>query len=123
MHKWGEGMFSGSFLAHDVVHMPTRNGQRIGDQRTMAAPGEGFRTHDRGCVPPGQCLQFGQARLKGRRCHIIGKAAKRGIAPAGIRGSLRRMAQAAQRFEVTIVNTGSLEGTGEEIATKLGMCP
>lgn len=110
-----------SVLAHNVVHMPASDGQRVGNQGAVAAPGKRLSAHDRGFLTMSTFFKLGQPRLKGRSHHIIGKATERGVAPANVRGIFRRMAQAAKRFEVVIRKTDGMEGTGKQLAAKLGM--
>ncbi len=85
-------MLPGAVLAHDMRDMPTSDGERVGDQGTMAAPGERLGAHDRSFLMASTLLKLGQARAKGRGCHIVSKPAKGGIAPARVRRIFHRMA-------------------------------
>jgi hypothetical protein len=46
-----------AFQAHNVVNSNSANSERIGDERTMAAPGDRFRAHNRTPFLPGQFHQ------------------------------------------------------------------
>jgi hypothetical protein len=70
----------------DIVHRTVVNQQRISDQRTMAAPRDCFRAHDRGCRLLIDRDQLGKCLSESFRLHVIGIAAKAGIAPAHVDG-------------------------------------
>jgi hypothetical protein len=119
--KCRQHMLSGCFLAHDVVDMPASDGECVGDEGTVTAPGEGFGTHDRSFLTAGESLKFGKARVKCRGCHIVGIATKGSILPTSVWGVFRGVTQTAKRFEVAVVNAGGLEFAREKIDAKLGM--
>lgn len=62
-------------------------------------------------MPPGE---FG-------RLHMVGVAAKRGVAPAGIGRVLGRMAQAAQRFHVAVIDAGGGQRVRQRVIAELGI--
>ena len=77
-------MSAGSLFAHDVFDANVVYQQRVADQRSMAAPWNRLRAHDGSPFLRGQLHEALQPQLKIRRLHVIGVAAKRGVAPAVI---------------------------------------
>ena len=121
--KRGQRMLSGGALVHDVEDVPAIDGERIGDQGPVTAPGHRFGAHDGGVLTMSAFFKLGQARAKGRGRHIVSVPTKGGVAPAGVRRILPRMAQATERFQMKVADASALEGAGKLITAKLGMRP
>jgi hypothetical protein len=51
-------MLPGGLFAHDVKNLPAVDGQRVGDEGTMATPGHSFSAHDGGLSRTGQFFGF-----------------------------------------------------------------
>jgi hypothetical protein len=51
-------------------------GQRVGDQRAVAAPRHGFCAHHRRCFPPGDGDELFQSVVESVRLHVIREAAE-----------------------------------------------
>jgi hypothetical protein len=60
-------------------------GQGVGDQRTVAAPRHGLGAHERDAVGPRQLEEAPEFGIEVRRLHVVGVAAEREVAPAGVR--------------------------------------
>src|SRR6185369_17116325 len=71
-------------LADDFLDRDTMGDQRIGDQRAMTAPRDGFGTHQRDALAFGQFDDLGEMLVECRCLHVVGVAAKRWIAPRRI---------------------------------------
>jgi hypothetical protein len=57
---------------------------RIGNQRTMAAPGNRFGAHDRGGLEISQTQKVIERLLKLTRLHVVGVCAEAGVSPQSI---------------------------------------
>ena len=57
---------------------------RIGDQRTMAAPGNGLGAHDGSRLEISQCQKVIERILKFARLHVVGVSAEAGVSPQSI---------------------------------------
>ena len=89
--------------ACDLFHMDATCEQGIGDEGTMATPGNGFGTHD--CSPrgAGHGDEFLKMEIELRRLHVIGESAEAEIAPGKVlRGAFAGMAKAAEPRHVHI---------------------
>ena len=119
--KRGGFVESGGRLVQDMQHLPALRGERIGYQRTMAAPGDGFGTHDSCHMLPGNGAEGLQSLLEGIRCHIVGVATKREVVPAGIWRLLAGAAQPSQLLEIGVGNTSLCERGSQFLRAKLGI--
>ncbi|MGB8460049.1 MAG: hypothetical protein WCE50_20170 [Candidatus Acidiferrum sp.] len=90
--------------AHDVFNQNPAYSQCITDKRTVATPWNRFRTHNRAPLLPGQFDQSVYPRFKFRGLHIIGEAAKGGIAPAHVGRIASCMAQAPELSQMNVAD-------------------
>ncbi len=79
-----------------MPHRYAPNQLGVRDHAAMATPPLGFRAHDGGSFCPGQTIELSQARIKFRRLHIVGIAAKTRVSPAGIDGLFSGMTQTTE---------------------------
>ena len=93
----------------DLIHIDTMNQERICNQRTVAAPGHRFRTHDCSTAFARQMNEFVETFIKLRSLHVIRKAAKACIAPRGVGRVAARMPEAPECGHVTIMNSHRLQ--------------
>ena len=99
--------------SHDVIDGVAANSQRVGDERTMTAPGNGFGAHD-GAEPCFRELcEPTEGGGKFRSLHVVGEAAKAGMVPAGVDRIWPRAAQAAELREMRVGDASSANGCGE----------
>ena len=70
--------------SYDLQDLDSPCGEGVCNQRSVAAPGDGLGTHDRGCMPISQRHQVLQSRFKSVCLHVIGKAAETHVAPTGV---------------------------------------
>ena len=70
--------------ADDFENLNAAHQQRIRDQRTVTAPRDGFRAHRRGWLFPAEFDQQIERLGELPSLHVIGIAAKAGIAPCGV---------------------------------------
>ena len=89
----------------------------------MTAPWDGFGAHDGGAGSVGDSNEFGEAFGKLRSGHVVGVAAKRGVAPSGVDGVFAAVAAAAEGFEVGVLNSGRVERGRERVGIELGDVP
>src|SRR5690606_16802868 len=83
----GEGshaVWLGGARTHDVRDGDAAHGERVGDERAVAAPGDRLSAHDGDLFTTGEVDQFVERRGKLRRLHVVGKAAERGVAPSSV---------------------------------------
>jgi hypothetical protein len=97
-------------FARNLFHIDCANKKRIGDQRTVTAPGNGFRAHDCGSLVPRQLNQLFEGDFKLRSLHVVGKSAEACISPGGIDGVTACMPQAAERRHMQVMNSSLLQG-------------
>src|SRR5690606_37297426 len=75
----GEGshaVWLGGARTHDVRDGDAAHGERVGDERAVAAPGDRLGAHDGDLFTAGEVDQFVERRGKLRRLHVVGKAAE-----------------------------------------------
>src|SRR6185312_3347289 len=68
--------------AGDLLGVDAADQERVGDERAVAAPGNGFGAHDGGAALAGEGDEVVEGLLEFRGLHVVGIAAKAGIAPA-----------------------------------------
>ena len=93
--------------------------QRISDERAVAAPGYGLRAHERQLLVRRGSHDLLEAGGESGALHVVGVAAKREIAPAGVRGIRSRFTQPAERRHVRIADTRRLQRVGQRVAVEL----
>ena len=109
----------GSARADDFENANAAHDEGVGDQRAMAAPGNGFGAHQRGGSFRGEFDGALKPGFKFRRLHVIGIAAKAGVAPAEIDGVRAGVAQAAQAFQMAIADACGVQARGQRIGIEL----
>lgn len=76
----------------------------VGDQGAVTAPRNGFGAHDGGLGNCGEFEKFDEGGVKRRRLHVVGVAAEGVVIPGGVWRILARFAQAAQFWNVDVLN-------------------
>ncbi len=109
--------------AHDVHDRDPAHGQRIGDERTVAAPGHGFGAHDRGLSLAGRLHQLEQPFLEIRCLHIIREPPEGRVLPSRVQGVFLRVAKAAEGRHVEIIDSRGLQAFRQRLAVELGIMP
>ncbi len=106
--------------ADDVGDDDSSNQERVGDERAVASPGDCFRAHH--CQRARQPKQLCQSFLEFRGQHVIGVAAKVGVAPTSI-GRMRTQAspQPTELGQVRVPNSELGEHRFQVLAVELGM--
>src|SRR4051794_39309480 len=90
---------------HNVEHVGATDLQEVGDQSAMAAPPNGFSTHDRG---PSFCRETAKSLNAAReflRLHVVGVTAKRLVPPRGIPRIGTRFSSAAELAEMFVADS------------------
>ena len=80
----------------------------------MTAPGNGFGTHDCNPFRRRELHQIVQVFSELPRLHIVGKATKARVIPAGVDGIPGRMPEATQTWHVPVVKAGGML-VGDEV--------
>jgi len=68
----------------NVVHWNSSGDDRIGNERTMAAPRDRFRAHDRRRLQPGKRQKIIEGLAELPRFHVVGVGAEAGVSPLGV---------------------------------------
>ena len=77
-------MWHGCPPALDMEDSPVGHGQRVGDERSVAAPGDGPGAHDRRWALGGERLETAETGREGLRLHVVGETFEGGVAPTEI---------------------------------------
>ncbi len=109
--------------AEDIGHEDAAGEEGIRDEGTMAAPGDGLGAQDRGSFPLRQFDEPRETFLEIRRLHVIGEAAKRGIAPSHIGGIAAGRAQAAELGQMDVAYFDSAQPFAQGEAVELRIMP
>src|ERR1051325_10310113 len=99
----------------DVAHLPAARGERVGDERAVAAPRHRLRAHDRSFLLGREAFQLRDPSAKLLRLHVVGVAAKTQVAPAEIDRFLRGFAQTTQILEMAVFDFLTRERAREKI--------
>ena len=114
-----EAMLHRCTRTDDVEDLPTPNRERVGDERTMATPGNGFSAHDgRACCACNlneDVEAFGELR----RDHVVGVSAEGCVSPSGVDGIFAAMAAASEGFDVRVSDACGVEQSGERVGVEL----
>src|SRR4051794_32059232 len=105
--------------AYDVEYIDAARLKVVGDQGAMALPPDGFGAHDGGALAPGKLQQALDARVERRGLHVVGVAAKGGVAPGRIGRIGARLAAAAELGEGQVLDTRSGERAAHLLAVEL----
>jgi len=106
-------------LREDMPDLPAARDQRIGDQRPMAAPGDSLGAHDRRpCVRVIGHKLF-KGTLKFLPLHIVGIAAKTGVAPSVVDRILPSRSKAPKRRHVERAEAGIFQAFGQSVRIEL----
>src|SRR6202022_4548521 len=79
----------------------------------MAAPWHRLGAHDSDAVFAADAHERSERVAKSLGLHIIGKAPKTSVSPAGIRGILAGTPQAAQRLQMHILEMRGFQAAGQ----------
>jgi len=109
--------------ACDFSHFNASCQQRICNQRTMAAPGNGFGAHNCNPLALGKFDQIVQIFSELRRLHVIGKATETGVVPTGIDGVPPRMPEATQPGHVPVVKASGMQTRRQLAPVELRIVP
>ncbi len=101
------------------LQVTAENAERIGDQRAMAAPRHRLRAHDRDTFSTACARKRLHRFREGGRLHVIGISAEAFVAPAGVRGALAAVAQAAERGHGQVFDPAVLQCVGQGIRVEL----
>ncbi len=110
---------------HDVSNGMAADGERVGDERAMAAPRNSFGAHDGAefCAgSPASAGKFFEAREssgKFRSLHVVGETAKAGIVPSCVDGIGAGAAQTAEFWQMRVGDARGANGSGELVAIEL----
>src|SRR6267378_3363616 len=100
-------------LRYNLDDRYTTHAERIGHQRTVASPRHRFGAHDPNAPSAAHANERRERVLKLLGLHIIAKAAKTFVSPAGVRRILARVPQTAQCFEMHIFEMMRFEALGQ----------
>jgi len=120
----GEGrerVFFGSCGADDFEDPDTANDERVGNQRTMAAPRDCFGAHQRSGPQFRKLNSVLERFLEFHGLHVVREAPKTGVAPAEIDRVALRMAQAAKVLDVAVTDACGGERFREGVGVELGI--
>ena len=95
--------------------------ERVGDQRTVAAPGHGFGAHEHDAVAPRPARSGWRGVGEIPALHVVGVAAKRQVAPACRWASPRRSAEAAEARRMQVADAGWREEAGSASTLNCGL--
>lgn len=112
-------MFVGLDLREDMPALPAARDQRIGDQRPMAAPGDSLGAHDRRPCARAIGHKLYKGTLKFLPLHIVGIAAKTGVAPSVVDRILQSLSKAPKRRHVKREETGFFQTLGQPVRIEL----
>jgi hypothetical protein len=103
----------------DFLNFNSSRQQRIRDERTMTAPGNGFRAHN--CHPfrSRRFYQIVEIFLELGRLHVIGETTEAGVTPTGIRRIRPRMAEATQSRHVPVMKASRMQGIRQLASVEL----
>ena len=122
--EWREFVFGGGGGGEDVADLPAFEDQGVGDEGAVAAPGDGFGTHDGGGGSGGDLSEGVEAFGELGSGHVVGVSAKGCVAPAGVGGVFAAVTAAAEVFHVGVVDgccvEGGCEGFGVELRDVAG---
>lgn len=110
---------------HDVLDGVAANSERVGDKRTVAAPGNGFGAHNGAAFcfgSPAQARKFfetGNTSGEFGRLHVVGETSKAQIIPAPIRRIGASAAQAAEFEQMRVRNARAAKGLRKRVAIEL----
>lgn len=110
-------------LAHDMLDPSVPCQKSVGNQRTVAPPGHGFRTHDGNSILLGHLHEFPQTLGEFRRLHVVGKSSKGSIPPCLVGRIGQRMPQAAQFWHVLIGDFHRFQCGRQRLLVELWIVP
>jgi len=113
MRERRDCMLAGICRAHDVDHLEFSQGQRVGDERAVAAPRHGLRAHDCRRFLPRPVRQLHERRGEISCLHVIRKTSEGRVLPRGVNGIPFRLSQAAESRHVNISNPSSSQRFGK----------
>ena len=121
--EWRQAVHFCCFSALDMQDFPMFHSESIGNQAPMATPRDSFTAHE--CAASLLCnfLQLLQSVLEIKGLHVIGKTAKGGVDPCGIRRFFKGMAQPAESFHMPIPNPSFVQIVFEPMLAKLRTIP
>ena len=99
----------GSRRAHDMSYRNAANGERVRNEGAVASPGDGLGAHHSHLFFTAKSDQLLKALFELGRLHVIGEASKRCILPARVLRILMRMAQAAERCQMRVMDPSVVE--------------
>ena len=99
--------------------LPAARDQRIGDQRAVAAPRDSLGAHHRRLRARAIRHKFFKGSFKFVRLHIIGVAAKTGVAPSVVDRILSGLPKAPKRGHVERAETGFLQALSQRVRIEL----
>ena len=104
-----------------VDHGEPAGEEGIGDQRTVATPGERFRAEKDEAVLAGLLFQVIERRGEPGGLHVVGEASKALVPPSSVRGIPSRMAQAPEGSQVFVGDAASGQEGGKALPVELGV--
>jgi len=119
----GELVGVGAGRGHDVGYGDAAGGEGVGDEGSVAAPGDGFGAHDGEAVGACKIDEFQEIAFEVGGLHVIGIAAEAEVAPAGVRGIFAGMAETTEARHVEVFDTGIGEGLWKILLIELGVMP
>ena len=93
----------------DVPNLPARREHPVGDQPPVAVPPQRLGAHDGGPTAQRQSTQFAQGLRELGAQRVVGVAAKRRVAPCGVRRVGMWMPPSTQASEVTVIDPTILQ--------------
>lgn len=107
--------------AHDVLHVNVTRNERVGDQHPVALPPDGFGTHDSHVPDSAKHQQLVDRRSKLCCLHVIGVTTESGILPPTIRRIGSRLPQAAERWEMLVLDPFAFQMRVERFTIEMRM--
>lgn len=105
--------------AADVRRSNPAHEQCVGDQRSMAAPRHGFRTHQRQTLLFRQVDQFIDGGVELRCLHVVGVTAERKVSPPLVRRVRRGATQTTETGSVPITDSDRGQRGGQVFPIEL----
>jgi len=119
----GELVGVGAGGGHDVGDGDAAGGEGVGDEGSVAAPGDGFGAHDGEAAGACKLDEFQEIAFEVGGLHVVGIAAEAKIAPGGVGGIFARVAETAESGHVEVFDTGIGEGLWKILLIELGVMP
>jgi len=107
----------------DMIDLYSPDLKGIGDQRSMASPGQGFGAHQSSPLLSRKLDELTQVVLKVRGSHVISETSEGGVAPADILRARSWVAKPSKTRQMEVLHPSGLETIRKRLSIKLGVMP